>query len=122
MKLLEVFDPALCCSTGVCGTDVDQALVDFATDVSWLKKQGANVKRFNLGQEPIEFVNNAKAKNFLETAGAESLPLVLLNGEVVLTGRYPKRNELARWFGIHLVETKRSDVKISCCDNNKTCC
>lgn len=42
MKKLEVFDPALCCSTGVCGTDIDQALVNFATDVDWLKKQGAN--------------------------------------------------------------------------------
>ncbi|MDB9569161.1 arsenic metallochaperone ArsD family protein, partial [Providencia rettgeri] len=53
MKKLEVFDPALCCSTGVCGTEVDQALVDFATDVDWLKKQGASIRRFNLAQEPM---------------------------------------------------------------------
>nr|QTX14232.1 Arsenical resistance operon trans-acting repressor ArsD [Klebsiella pneumoniae] len=29
MKTLTVFDPAMCCSTGVCGSDVDQVLVDF---------------------------------------------------------------------------------------------
>jgi hypothetical protein len=29
MKTLTVFDPAMCCSTGVCGTDIDQVLVDF---------------------------------------------------------------------------------------------
>ncbi|MEQ5735528.1 arsenite efflux transporter metallochaperone ArsD, partial [Providencia alcalifaciens] len=95
MKKLEVFDPALCCSSGVCGTEVDQALVDFATDADWLKKQGANIRRFNLAQEPMEFVNNTKAKTFLETTGAESLPLLILDGEIVLTGRYPKRHELA---------------------------
>ncbi len=39
-KKLEVFDPALCCSTGVCETEIEQALVEFATDADWLKKQG----------------------------------------------------------------------------------
>ncbi|MBG2836235.1 arsenite efflux transporter metallochaperone ArsD [Proteus terrae] len=122
MKKLEVFDPALCCSTGVCGTDIDQALVDFATDVDWLKKQGANIRRFNLGQEPMEFVNNSKVKAFLETAGAGSLPLILLNGEVVLTGRYPKRNELARWFGINYTNGNKPTIKSHCCGNNDGCC
>ncbi|MEX5927720.1 arsenite efflux transporter metallochaperone ArsD [Providencia hangzhouensis] len=121
MKKLEVFDPALCCSTGVCGTEVDQTLVDFATDADWLKKQGVNVTRFNLAQEPMAFVNNTKAKSFLETAGAESLPLLILDGEIVLTGRYPKRHELARWFGIRLNIEKAEMVK-SCCGNCKTCC
>ena len=37
MKTLTVFDPAMCCSTGVCGSDVDQVLVDFSADVQWLK-------------------------------------------------------------------------------------
>ncbi|WP_434524799.1 arsenite efflux transporter metallochaperone ArsD [Photorhabdus asymbiotica] len=121
MKKLEVFDPALCCSTGVCGTDVNQALVDFSTDANWLKKQGVNVRRFNLAQEPLEFVNNAKAKSFLETDGAESLPLFVLDGEVVLTGRYPKRHELARWFGIRVADEKIGTTK-TCCGNDKTCC
>lgn len=122
MKKLEVFDPVLCCSTGVCGVDIDQALVDFATDVDWLKKQGANIRRFNLGQEPMAFVDNSKVKVFLETTGAESLPLLLLDGEVVLIGRYPKRNELARWFGINYSNDNKADVKNSCCGSNKSCC
>ncbi|CAM7011267.1 arsenite efflux transporter metallochaperone ArsD [Morganella morganii] len=121
MKKLEVFDPALCCSTGVCGTEVDQALVDFATDMDWLKKQGASIRRFNLAQEPMEFVNNTKAKTFLETAGAGSLPLLILDGEIVLTGRYPKRHELARWFGIR-PNIEKAEIVKSCCGNGKTCC
>ena len=40
MKMLTVFDPAMCCSTGVCGSDVDQVLVNFSADVQWLKGRG----------------------------------------------------------------------------------
>ncbi|MDG4696174.1 arsenite efflux transporter metallochaperone ArsD [Providencia sp. CRE-3FA-0001] len=121
MKELKVFDPALCCSTGVCGTEVDQSLVDFAADESWLKSQGVNIRRFNLGQEPMEFVNNPKAKSFLDTAGAEALPLLVLDGEVVLTGRYPNRKELARWFGINTGDEKVGS-STGCCGSNKSCC
>ncbi|MDZ7756834.1 arsenic metallochaperone ArsD family protein [Rhodohalobacter sp.] len=53
--VLEVYDPAMCCSTGVCGPDVDDEIVDFANDVKWLKTQGVEVKRYNLGQEPEQF-------------------------------------------------------------------
>lgn len=41
MKTVQVFDPTLCCSTGVCGIEVDQALINFATNVNWTKKNGA---------------------------------------------------------------------------------
>lgn len=97
MKTLTVFDPAMCCSTGVCGSDVDQVLVDFSADVQWLKSRGVQVERYNLAQQPMSFVQNEKAKAFLEASGAEGLPLILLGGETVMAGRYPKRAELARW-------------------------
>lgn len=100
MKKLQVFDPALCCSTGVCGVDVDQALVGFAADADWAKQQGAQIERFNLAQQPMAFAENAAVKNFLESAGQEGLPLFLLDGGVVLSGRYPNRNELIAWLGI----------------------
>lgn len=58
MKTIQVFDPALCCSTGVCGVDVDvdvdvdQALVSFSADVDWAKQNGAQIERFNLARTP----------------------------------------------------------------------
>lgn len=78
MKAIQVFDPALCCSTGVCGVDVDQALVSFAADVDWAKQQGAQIERFNLAQQPMSFAENATVKGFLERAGQEALPLTLI--------------------------------------------
>jgi len=53
MKNVQILDPAMCCSSGVCGTEVDQALVEFAVDVDWLRKQGVTVERFNLAQQEM---------------------------------------------------------------------
>jgi len=100
MKTIQVFDPAMCCNTGVCGADVDQQLVTFSADVDWAKQQGAKIERFNLAQQPMEFANNPVVKGFLERSGQEALPLVLVDGEVALAGRYPNRGELAHWNGI----------------------
>jgi hypothetical protein len=66
------------------------------------ERRGVQVERYNLAQQPMSFVQNEKAKAFLEASGAEGLPLLLLDGETVMAGRYPKRAELARWFGIPL--------------------
>ena len=84
MKLVQIFDPALCCSTGVCGVDVEQALVSFSADVAWAKEKGARIERFNLAQQPMAFAENASVKGFLERSGQEALPLVLVDGEVAL--------------------------------------
>lgn len=100
MNSIEIFDPAMCCSTGVCGTQVDQALVDFSADVDWARRNGGRIERYNLAQQPMAFAEHHAVKSFLETTGAEGLPLVLVNGEAVLSGRYPGRDELAGWLGI----------------------
>lgn len=122
MKKLQVFDPALCCSTGVCGTEIDQSLVNFSADVDWFKRSGGQIERFNLAQQAMDFVNNAVAKAFLERSGAEGLPLILVDGEIAMAGRYPTRNELARFAGI---SSAPSDVPVSelkdCCSGSKCC-
>ncbi len=97
MSNIQVFDGAMCCSSGVCGTDVDQHLVDFAADFAWAKQGGAQLERFNLAQQPLAYAQNPVVKAFLERSGAEALPLILVDGEVALAGRYPQRAELARW-------------------------
>jgi len=116
MTTIQIFDPALCCSTGVCGVEVDQQLVGFSADADWAKQQGANIERFNLAQQPMAFAENAVVKSFLERSGAEALPLVLVDGEVALAGRYPDRKELARWAA--LAETSEKPVS-GCCGGSQ---
>jgi AhpD family alkylhydroperoxidase len=100
MIAVRVFDPAMCCSTGICGPSVDPQLVRFAADLDWLKGQGVSVERFNLSQQPAAFADNAAVKTALETKGEAGLPLVMVNGEVKSMGTYPTRDELAAWAGI----------------------
>ncbi|MFZ2168623.1 MAG: arsenite efflux transporter metallochaperone ArsD [Methylococcaceae bacterium] len=115
MKKIEVFDPALCCSSGVCGTEVDQALVTFSADVDWLKQQGGSISRYNLSQQPMVFAENKVVHAFLERSGEKALPLVLVDGEIALAGRYPSRDELASWCGIHEVSVDSAPSAGSCC-------
>lgn len=100
MKKLQVFDPAMCCSTGVCGPNVDVVLPRFAADLDWLKSKGVEVERFNLAQQVAAFTQNAKVKQTLNAHGAKCLPLILVDGEIVASGGYPSRAELARHTGV----------------------
>ena len=98
--VMDVYDPAMCCSTGVCGPAPDPFLPRFAADLEWLASQGVDVRRHNLSQEPAAFAANESVKAALTADGTDCLPMILVNGEVVSKGKYPVRYTLARWAGI----------------------
>jgi hypothetical protein len=118
MKTLHVYDPAMCCSTGVCGPQVDPALVRFAADLKWLAAQRVDVQRFNLSQNPAAFAQNEVVRTTLAEKGDAALPLLMADGKIVSTGRYPERNELGRWF--NLVDTTLP--KLSLTPSSGDCC
>ena len=100
MTHLDVFDPPMCCSSGVCGPSVDPLLAAFAADVDWLTSQGVTVSRYNLAQNPQAFVAHPLVKDLLEREGDRCLPLVIMDGEIVGHGAYPRREELAHLTGL----------------------
>lgn len=100
MATIQVFDPAMCCSTGVCGVEVDQQLVSFAADVDWLRKQGVTVERFNLAQQPQAFAADVAIRKLLEAQGETALPAVVVGGRIKQCGGYPSLDQLAAWVGI----------------------
>jgi rhodanese-related sulfurtransferase len=95
---ITILDPALCCSTGVCGPDVDDALVQTAANVKWLKSLGYEVNRHNLSNDATAFKNYPKAVEKLQKEGADSLPYILIDGELVMTGKYPGKSEWVNWL------------------------
>ncbi|MCF7675450.1 MAG: arsenite efflux transporter metallochaperone ArsD [Akkermansiaceae bacterium] len=97
---LEVFDPPMCCSSGVCGAEVDQNLVNFAVSLQWLKMNGVQVERYNPLHQYDAFAANATVSKTANEKGIECLPLILFNGEVVSTGTYPSRLELGDMAGL----------------------
>ncbi len=91
---IQVFDPPMCCSSGVCGPTVDPSLSQFAADVEWLRKQGITVDRYNLSQQPEAFVHNPLVMNAFQKMGDTCLPLVIVDGQIVSQGEYPSRKQL----------------------------
>jgi AhpD family alkylhydroperoxidase len=99
---VQVFDPPMCCSTGVCGPAVDPDLVRFAADLDWLRRQGVDVERYNLSQQPAAFAGNDVVRGALGKDGNDCLPLTLIDDAAVCRGRYPTRDELAGYAGLEL--------------------
>ncbi|MDA3873701.1 MAG: arsenite efflux transporter metallochaperone ArsD [Kiritimatiellae bacterium] len=114
MKSLNVYDPPLCCSSGVCGPSVDPELVRVNADLEWLKKQGVTVTRFNLAQQPMEFACNEKVKAQLQEAGQECLPLTFRGDHLVASRFYPTRDQLSSLFEL-------SSGKSSGCETGGCC-
>ena len=102
MKKMQIFEPAMCCSTGLCGVGVDTELLRISTVINSLKKNGIEVDRFNLTNAPMEFVNNKAVNNLLQTKGVEELPATVLDGEILITCRYPSNEEFAQLLDISI--------------------
>lgn len=119
MTKLAIFEPAMCCETGVCGVDADTVLINFTADTEWLKKQGIEVQRFNLAQEPAAFIGDPVVKAEINEHGETCLPLLMLDGSVVSRGSYPDRAQLQVLTGF---EPKSLATESSAKDNNETGC
>ena len=107
MKTIQVYDPPMCCSTGICGTDINPDLVSFAALLAQLVTRGITVTRYNLGQQPMAFVENHAVKALLDNEGPEALPLIFLDGTIYLKGRYPTADERPVFFNAALGQVEK---------------
>jgi hypothetical protein len=128
MTTVEVFDPPMCCSTGVCGPSVDPVLARFAADLDWLAGQGVSVSRATLSQEPEKFVACPPVRDALYQGGNEALPALVVDGRLRCAGRYPSRAELGEWASLPAARVSvavpvavRSDADGGCCGGGGNC-
>lgn len=108
MKMLNVYDPPLCCSSGVCGPSVDPELLRVNADLEWIKKQDVKVTRFNLAQQPADFAANEQVKSLLQKVGQDALPLIFLGDHLVASRFYPSREQLGKILDL------KADVACDC--------
>lgn len=118
-----VYDPAMCCPTGVCGPGVDPALLQVSRDLRWLQARGVSVERYGLAQEPAAFTQSTRVAGLLQALGDKALPATLVNGEVLAHGRYPTRDEFVAALSTdpshHTLASLASE---SCCAPDSGCC
>ena len=118
MSKIVIYDPAMCCETGVCGPSVDKELLRVATTINSLTAKGADITRFGLSTAPQAFIDNSKVNDLLMKEEVEVLPITLVDGEVVKIRSYPTDAEFAVWCGIGVEDEKKPEDK----DNGGCCC
>jgi len=119
MISLKIYDPAMCCSSGVCGPNVNEKLVHLAAFLKGLDKNSNTIERFNLSQQPDAYVNNPMVADILKDKGTDALPLIFVDDELVFSGDYPTTDELAN---VLEVECKDVDTSNSDCCSGGGCC
>ncbi len=91
---MKVYEEPMCCSSGVCGPDVDDELVEFSDTIKKLEKEGVKVERNAMNHNPLAFQQNKSVLNMVNNEGTNNLPITELNGKVVKLGEYPSLEEL----------------------------
>ncbi len=102
---LEIFEPSLCCPSGVCGPEPDKELIELQNLIQILTKVGITINRYAINQSPLAFVSNHAVKDFMRSEGPSKLPLTLLGGKIIKQESYPTLEELSQ----HIPQLK--DIK-----------
>ena len=100
MKKMSIYDPAMCCSTGLCGVGVDPELLRISTVLNTLKKNDIIVERYNLTSAPQEFIKNMQVNELIMKDGVEVLPVTVVDGKIVKTKNYPTNDEMVTMLDI----------------------
>lgn len=117
MKTMKIYEPAMCCPTGLCGVGVDPELLRISTVLNTLKQSGIDVPRFNLTSAPDEFVKSKAVTEFLQKFGPDKLPVATVEDMIVIAGRYPTNDEFTSWLDLS------GDVLgVQCCAAESSCC
>lgn len=127
MKKMVIFDPAMCCATGVCGPSVDKNLMRVATVLRRLENKGINIERHNLTNNPQIFVDNKVINEMLMKEGIDVLPVTFVDDKVVKTKEYPTNEEFVQWLDIPKeylmseLQIRKENKAKSTCDCGEEC-
>jgi len=101
-KKIEIFDPPMCCPSGLCGPSIDPALLDINEAILKIKNDFAGkvtIERYLLTQQGPKFMENPHVLALLKSHGVEILPITTVNGEVLKQKAYPSYDELKSVIG-----------------------
>lgn len=121
MKILKIYEPAMCCATGVCGPSVDPELLRVSLMINQIKANGGQVERYNLTDNPMNFVTDTIVNDLLNKEGVDILPIIMINDEIVKIRGYISDEEMLTLLDI---KTKKAVFTMSTpdCDGSDGCC
>lgn len=91
---IQIFDPPMCCPTGLCGPTLDQTLLDLNEMILGLQKQGIRVERYQMTTSPQAFLVNSEVMRLVREKQMAALPIVVVHGKIITVGKYPTLAEI----------------------------
>lgn len=118
---ITLLEPSMCCSTGLCGEQVDDVLVATAANIKWLKSLGHEVNRHNISNDSNAFLQFPNAILRLKQEGLDSLPYILINGTIVMSGVYPVKAQWERWIKNEAAYVEAETFSLNKTENGGCC-
>ena len=95
---VEIFDPPMCCPTGLCGPTLDQTLLDVSELIVALQKEGMRVERYQMSSHPQNYLNQPEVMRLVREKQMAALPIIMVRGKIVATGTYPKLTDFQNYL------------------------
>ena len=97
MTEIQLYEEAMCCSTGVCGPDPDDELVEISAVLDQLEAEfaEAEISRANMQHNIDQFLNTQEIYDLVQEEGPRILPITTVDGEIVAKEEYLSYDELA---------------------------
>ncbi len=86
---VEIFDPPLCCPTGMCGPTIDPVLLDVNEMIVTLQSEGVPVARYQMASHAQAFASNREVLQLLREKQLAALPITVVRGQILKIGAYP---------------------------------
>lgn len=113
MTTVELFDGQSCCGPSGDAEQTAKDVARFVADADWLAANDVVVARLTLSSEPLAFAMNPDVSALLQREGAKGLPALVIDGKVVMSGRYPTRAELAQLCGIDDLGGETAEAEVA---------
>jgi pseudouridine-5'-phosphate glycosidase len=97
---VEIFDPPMCCPTGMCGPTIDQTLLDLNEVVMTLESKGVSVARYQMSSHPNAFLSNGEVMKIVRDQQMAALPITVIHGKVIKVGSYPNLAEFEKYLEV----------------------
>lgn len=121
MKIVRIYEPVMCCNTGVSGVGIDSELMRMSKLMKIFSKQKLDVKRLDLSKTPQEFMRNSEVMSLIQEKKMDILPITVVEDKMVVTGRYPTNEEFAQFLEIP-ISILEQDIEDEENINSNTCC
>ncbi len=98
MTQLTLYEEAMCCSTGVCGPDPDDELVEVSAALDQLDDEFEDVEisRANMQHNIDQFLETQRIYDLVQEHGPSILPITVVDDEIIAREEYLDYNELAQ--------------------------